>query len=79
MEDYRNVDVPIEESVNEEEELQNRLMLAMGKLPERMRIVLDMVILRGHKYREVSSALGISVNTVKYHLKEGLNRLRRIL
>ena len=48
----------------------------MEELPGRTRQVVECVMLRNLKYREVAEELGISINTVKFLLKEGTKRLR---
>jgi len=46
------------------------------KLPERTRKAIQLVMLERKKYQEVADEMEISVNTVKYLLKEGTKKLR---
>jgi len=52
---------------------------ALDKLPPRMRAALSLHYHAGLSVEETAVALGISANTVKYHLKAGLERLRTVL
>lgn len=52
---------------------------ALDRLPSRMRAALSLHYYAGLSVAETSTALGISSNTVKYHLKAGLGRLREAL
>jgi RNA polymerase sigma-70 factor (ECF subfamily) len=52
---------------------------ALDRLPSRMRAALSLHYYAGLTVEEISAALGISANTVKYHLKTGLGRLREAL
>lgn len=49
---------------------------ALDRLPSRMRATLSLHYYAGLTVEETATALGISSNTVKYHLKTGLGRLR---
>ena len=59
-----------------DEERMDALLQVVEKLPNRTRLVVEDVMVRNMKYQEVAEELGISVNTVKYLLKEGVKRLR---
>ena len=52
---------------------------ALDELPPRMRACLSLHYHAGLSVAETGAALGISPNTVKFHLKAGLERLRRAL
>jgi len=52
---------------------------ALGDLPPRMRACLSLHYYAGLTVAETATALGISPNTVKFHLKAGLERLRAAL
>lgn len=56
----------------------DRLALVAGleALPPRMRACLSLHYYAGLSVAETATALGISPNTVKFHLKAGLERLR---
>lgn len=51
---------------------------AMERLPERTRQVVVAVMLEGKMYKEAAGELGVSVNTVKTLLKQGMKELREI-
>lgn len=51
----------------------------LDRLPPRMRAVLSLHYYAGLTVDETGAALGVSPNTVKYHLKAGLGRLREVL
>ena len=52
---------------------------ALDRLPPRMRACLSLHYYAGLSVAETANALGISPNTAKFHLKEGLARLRTAL
>jgi RNA polymerase sigma-70 factor (ECF subfamily) len=52
---------------------------ALDGLPPRMRACLSLHYYAGLSVAETATALGISPNTVKFHLKSGLDRLREAL
>ena len=52
---------------------------ALDDLPPRMRACLSLHYYAGLTVAETAAALGISPNTVKFHLKTGLDRLRTAL
>lgn len=58
-----------------EKDLESALRNLVDSLPEECRKVFVMSRLGGLKRREIASYLGISVNTVKYHLKRALAAL----
>ncbi len=58
-----------------EKELEEKITLAIQKLPAETRTVFEMSRFDGLKYIEIAEKLGISVNTVKYHMKNALSRL----
>lgn len=53
-----------------------RLREKMKELPEKQREVLTLCFMQGKSYQEVADGLGVSVNTVKTHIKRGLKFLR---
>lgn len=55
------------------------LAQALDALPPRMRACLSIHYYAGLSVAETATALGISPNTAKYHLKAGLERLRAAL
>jgi RNA polymerase sigma-70 factor (ECF subfamily) len=62
-----------------ERELENQINKAIDKLPEESRRVFKMSRFEEKKYEVIAQELGISVNTVKYHMKNALMSLRRDL
>lgn len=62
-----------------EKELEEDIMRAVNSLPEECRRVFIMNRFEGKKYREIATELGISINTVKYHIKRALDFLENRL
>lgn len=59
-----------------ERELEEEIYKAIDKLPNECRRVFDKSRFEGKTYEEISQELGISVNTVKYHIKNALASLQ---
>lgn len=57
-------------------ELITAIYQAIGKLPDKTRIIVQKVLLEGKKYKEVAEECEVSVNTVKTLLNSGLRQLR---
>lgn len=55
-----------------EKELENELLCYIEELPPECRVVFKKSRFEGKKYEEISTELGISINTVKYHIKNAL-------
>ena len=66
-----------DDAVTYSPELVAAVRQAVERLPERTRLVITAIILRGRKYREAAEELGVTVNTVKTLLAHGLDTLRR--
>lgn len=62
-----------------EKELSQELAAALGSLPIECKTVFLKSRIEEKKYEEISEELGISVNTVKYHIKNALKLLRERL
>lgn len=62
-----------------EKELEHEIHRAINHLPEECRCVFLKSRFEGKKYKEISRELGISVNTVKYHIKNALASLYKEL
>lgn len=62
-----------------EQELEDEIMKAIARLPEECRRVFRLSRFEEKKYDEIASELGISVNTVKYHIKRALALLHEDL
>ena len=58
-----------------ERELENEIYKAIDKLPDECRRVFAKSRFEGKSYEEISGELGISINTVKYHIKNALASL----
>ena len=59
-----------------ERELEHEIRMAIDKLPIECRCVFEKSRLEEKKYEEISQELGISINTVKYHIKNALSFLQ---
>lgn len=62
-----------------ENELETVIHAAIDQLPEDCRQVFKMSRFEGKKNAEIAQTLGISVNTVKYHMKHALRLLQQSL
>ena len=58
-----------------EEEMKNTAKKAVDELPTECRQVFELSRYEGKKYSEIAQELGISVNTVKYHIKNAIKIL----
>ena len=77
-EELITVEIPVE-AFNADDERIGRIMQEIEQLPERSRQVIECVMLRGLKYKEAADEMNITVNTVKFLLKEAIRRLRTSL
>lgn len=59
-----------------EQELEEELARCIEELPAECRKVFKKSRFEGKKYEEIATELGISVNTVKYHIKNSLSFLQ---
>lgn len=62
-----------------EKELEQEIRKAIDEMPEESRIVFKKSRFELKKNEEIAQELGISVNTVKYHIKRALSFLRERL
>lgn len=62
-----------------DEEFRSVVISAINSLPEDSRKVFELSRNIGLKYEDIAQELGISVNTVKYHMKQSLSILRNLL
>lgn len=62
-----------------EKELEDAVARAIDALPSQCRMVFKASRIEGKKYEEIARETGLSVNTVKYHVKTALRLLRRDL
>lgn len=77
--------VPLEENIpvltflaeeRSNQDLGPKLQSAINKLPKQCKIVFELCALEGQKYQRAANTLGISVNTVKTHMKKAYRILR---
>lgn len=61
------------------EELARKINEAINSLPAQCRQIVRMNIIDGRKYTEISTELGISVNTIKTQISRGYRKLRELL
>ena len=62
-----------------ENELEQEIHQAVKKLPNECRTVFEKSRFEEKKHEEIAAELNISVNTVKYHVKNALSHLRKEL
>ena len=58
-----------------ENELEQEIRNAIDRLPEECKIVFKKSRFEEKRYEQIAEELGISVNTVKYHIKNAISRL----
>lgn len=61
------------------EEIEDEINKAINQLPEDTRKVFVLCKMNGKKYSEVADELGISVNTVKYHMKNSMKIMESVM
>ena len=71
---HSETDLPI--GILMEKELQNVIDLAISRLPEQTKKVFELKRFEDLSYEEIAELLNISVNTVRYHIKSALKKLR---
>ncbi len=57
-------------------ELEDRIMISLGKIPVECRKVFELSRFEGLKYKEIATAFNISVKTVEAHMSKALRILR---
>jgi len=62
-----------------ESELEDEIMRAVNRLPEECRRVFGKSRFENKTYSEIAAELGISINTVRYHIKNALASLHNAL
>lgn len=62
-----------------EKELEQEIQNAINRLPEECRNVFNKSRFEDKRYEEIAEELGISTNTVKYHIKNAIARLNNDL
>ncbi len=58
-----------------EKELEDKVVEAVESLPSECRAVFEKSRFEGKSYQEIADSLGISINTVKYHMKGAIARI----
>ena len=58
-----------------EKELEQEIKRSIAGLPDECRVVFEKSRFENMKYQEIATILNISVNTVKYHIKNALSKL----
>ena len=61
------------------QEIVDRVMAVIGRMPEQTRKVVDCVLMRDMKYQDAADELQVSLNTVKTLLRNGMRILREEL
>ncbi|NDV44720.1 sigma-70 family RNA polymerase sigma factor [Flagellimonas sediminis] len=56
-----------------------KVQMALNVLPEQSKRVFELCIIEGLQYQNTADIMGISTNTVKYHLKKAFKILRHTL
>jgi RNA polymerase sigma factor, sigma-70 family len=74
--DLLREDVVEEEMMTWNDELIQEVETEIAEMPEQTRVIIQSVFFREMKYQEVADQLGISINTVKTLLKNGMRHLR---
>ncbi|WP_084163801.1 RNA polymerase sigma factor [Olivibacter sitiensis] len=78
LEDYINAGELSTEMALREKELKNIIENGINKLPPKMRKVFELSRFFDYSYKQISSELNISENTVKKQMNNALNTLRTI-
>lgn len=60
-----------------DEEIAEKISVILEELPTTVRKVLELNVVHGLKYAEIAEDMGISINTVKYHVKSAYKSLRK--
>lgn len=58
-----------------ENELEQEIRNAINRLPEECKVVFKKSRFEEKRYEQIAEELGISVNTIKYHIKNAISRL----
>ncbi|MDR0545057.1 MAG: RNA polymerase sigma-70 factor [Odoribacteraceae bacterium] len=63
----------------EEERAVEEISRVIGELPPRCREIFTKSCLEGKSYKEIADEAGISINTVKYHVKQAYKAIHAVL
>ncbi|KAA2218865.1 RNA polymerase sigma factor [Maribacter flavus] len=72
----QSTEVPSHESELIKGEVSENMLRELEALPEQNKRVFTLCVLEGNKYESAAEIMGITVNTVKYHLKKSFKSLR---
>ena len=73
---HQATEVPSFEKELIQNEISETIFKELESLPEQNKTVFKLCVLDGVKYENAADAMGITVNTVKYHLKKSFKILR---
>ena len=73
---HQAAEVPSFEKELIQNEISDSIYKQLESLPEQNRTAFKLCVLNGVKYENAADAMGITVNTVKYHLKKSFKILR---
>lgn len=74
--DLPHFQIALDEAEQMDESVIQLITAAMHSLPEKTRRVMECVVLHEKMYKEAAEELGVSVNTVKTLLRQGMKELR---
>lgn len=77
--DYTAIDVVADTATMLNQDIVDRVMAVIGRMPEQTRKVVDYVLMRDMKYQDAADELQVSLNTVKTLLRNGMRILREEL
>lgn len=71
-------EMPADLTVQIDEDTLRKAREILDKLPPRTREAIEYVIMKEYSYMDAAEEMGISVNTIKFLLKDGMRRARKI-
>lgn len=74
---HADAETPLSELLNNE--LEERVLAAVDALPSECKRVFTLSRFEGKSNQEIATLLNISINTVKYHIKNAIRQLRVLL
>ena len=74
-----DVDIPLVAAEEMNSKIVERVNEAIAQLPQQTAAVVDCILMQDMKYQETADRLGISINTVKTLLKNGMKQIREDL
>ena len=73
---FSHFDIAEEDAKRIAEEGVDKVKEALAELPEKTRLVVECIMIQNLKYKEAAEELGVSVNTIKTLLRNGLQKLK---